>query len=474
VHKSKNLRVIGLAAVGYFIVCGGPYGTEPIVAAVGPGWAVLLLLMTPVFFSLPFALVVAELSSLMPAEGGYYVWIRDTLGPFWGVQMGWINLFTALLLLAIFPVLFSGYLAQLAQIAFPGALMWLEGSLAHWLLAFSVIVTTITINLRGAQSVGRWAEASFVLVIGGFSTFVVLALMRHGATATLIDAIGRDLHGAQPAHLVLGLSLILFNFGGWDSLSTIAGEVDDAPRNYPRVLAVLLILVVMSYLLPVLAGIATTPDPERWKEGAGWPILASLAGGRPLGALIAFGGVVANWALFNSQMLSASRLPLVMSRDGWLPPGLARSNERTGVPSVSILVCGVIAAGLAALSYGNLIVILALFNMLGLALELAALIILRLRRPDAQRPFRIPGGRAGLLFVTAAPLTVLTITLATMLRAGHEYAWQLSVNVIAIAMGVALYLVGRARKQSASQRAPASALMSPGGTHPPDGGAASE
>src|SRR5436190_11912692 len=85
----RRLNLIPLVGVIFFIVCGGAYGVEPLVGAVGPGWAIALIIFTPLFWSLPIALMVAELSSAMPAEGGYYVWVRNALGDFWGVQEGW-------------------------------------------------------------------------------------------------------------------------------------------------------------------------------------------------------------------------------------------------------------------------------------------------------------------------------------------------------------------------------------------------
>ncbi|HEY4776194.1 MAG TPA: amino acid permease, partial [Candidatus Acidoferrales bacterium] len=78
------MTLLGLMAIAFFTTCGGPFGLEPLPAAVGPGWAVVLILAAPLFWSLPMALMVAELSTLMPEEGGYYVWVREAMGPFWG------------------------------------------------------------------------------------------------------------------------------------------------------------------------------------------------------------------------------------------------------------------------------------------------------------------------------------------------------------------------------------------------------
>jgi amino acid transporter len=84
--RERRITLSGLACLVFFTTCGGAFGLEPLVGAVGPGWAIILILVTPLVWSLPTALMVAELAALMPEEGGYYVWIRDTFGSFWAVQ----------------------------------------------------------------------------------------------------------------------------------------------------------------------------------------------------------------------------------------------------------------------------------------------------------------------------------------------------------------------------------------------------
>src|SRR5713101_7141019 len=109
--RTRRLNFFALVGVMFFIVCGGAYGLEPLVGAVGPGWAVVLVLATPLLWSLPIALMVAELSSAMPEEGGYYVWVRAAMGKFWAVQEGWWSICYMVVDLAVYPVLFVNYLA---------------------------------------------------------------------------------------------------------------------------------------------------------------------------------------------------------------------------------------------------------------------------------------------------------------------------------------------------------------------------
>src|SRR5512144_1154021 len=95
----------------YFNTSGGAFTTEALVAEVGPGLALLILLLVPLVYSLPETLIVGELASMLPEEGGYYRWVRRAFGPLWAFQNGWYTWLYSLVDMALYPVLFNQYLA---------------------------------------------------------------------------------------------------------------------------------------------------------------------------------------------------------------------------------------------------------------------------------------------------------------------------------------------------------------------------
>src|ERR1700724_1967777 len=101
--RFRRMRLLPLIAATYFIVSGGPYGIEDIIGGAGYRWAFVLLLFLPVFWSLPTALMIGELASALPAEGGFYVWVRRALGPFWGFMEAWLSLAASIFDMAIYP-----------------------------------------------------------------------------------------------------------------------------------------------------------------------------------------------------------------------------------------------------------------------------------------------------------------------------------------------------------------------------------
>jgi len=449
--RQRRLTLFALACLAFFTASGGAFGLEPLVGAVGPGWAIILILVTPLIWSLPMALMVAELATLMPDEGGYYIWVREALGPFWGVQEAWWSMGYSVVLLAIFPVLFVSYLTFFI----PGLAPAVDapagmGGPVRWFVAAMVIVSAMAVNLLGARDVGRSAKLSATFVLGAFALLVLAWLKRGPPLGTVGGVVARDLAYNHKGALLLGLSIIVFNYSGWDNVSTYAAEVDRPQRSYPRAIGWALLAVVLSYLLPVSAGVSVTTDPAIWSADAGWPVIAQLIGGRWLGSLIAAAGLVSMWALFNAQLLYVSRLPYVMACDGWLPKVVAKVSPDSAVPKVAILCFCAITALFAALSFGSLAVILCLLNTAALTLEFLALIVLRVRHPEARRTFRVPGGWLGMSYVCLTPFAAAAVILMATLRDWRSYPGQLLVVGGVVFSGVALYLVRRRVAVSAS------------------------
>ena len=140
-----KLRFWPLVVATFFMVSGGAYGTEDIVHGAGYGRAILILLLTPILWSLPTALMIGELSSALPKEGGYYAWVRRAMGNCWGFQEAWLSLAASVFDMAIYPTLFVLYLARL----FPWCGMGYRGIL----VGLAVVGICAALNIAGIQVV---------------------------------------------------------------------------------------------------------------------------------------------------------------------------------------------------------------------------------------------------------------------------------------------------------------------------------
>src|SRR6516164_1616331 len=107
----RGLNFGGLIALTFFCVAGGAFGIEDAVAAAGPFVVLLMILVLPWLWSFPTALMTAELSTAMPENGGYVVWVEKAFGRFWGFQEGWLSWLCSFADNALYPVMFVDYLA---------------------------------------------------------------------------------------------------------------------------------------------------------------------------------------------------------------------------------------------------------------------------------------------------------------------------------------------------------------------------
>ena len=449
IPASRKLNFLALVSVIFFTVCGGAFGIEPLIGKVGAGFGIMLILITPLLWSLPISLMVSELSSAMPVEGGYYIWVKRALGDFWGFQEGWWTICYTAVDMAIYPVLFVNYLAFFLPFLQPdaeGFLSW-ETFFARWACAAAVIFLALLLNWNGAKAVG-YNSTFFLLVI--FLPFILLTYFgfthEDGGIAKSFEAVrGSFSNEISPALLAVGLATVMWNYSGWDNVSTFAGEVNDASKNYPRALFTTLGLSVCAYLLPVFALIGHTTSEEIWNESAGFPVLAEKLGGYGLGILLAAAALVSAWSLFNSQLLYASRLPFAMATDGWLPKFFAKTNGKTGVPTNALIACCLLAAFFAALPFGKLVVIDILFYSAELFLEFIALLVLRKTQPDLPRPFKIRGGFPVLILITIAPMSFAATVIYATLSDPETNLKHLGIVATALLAGVVLYFLRKKR-----------------------------
>ena len=444
VPDSRKLSYIALVSVIFFTVCGGAFGIEPLFGKVGAGWAILLILLTPLFWSLPISLMVSELASAIPVQGGYYVWVKRALGNFWGFQEGWWTICYTAVDMAIYPILFVNYLAFFVPYLQPdadGNLTW-EQFFARWACAVVVILCGLLLNWNGAKAVG-YNSTLFIFVI--FLPFILLTYFglshESGGITKSFEAFRAGFSNEMNAGLfAVGLATVMWNYSGWDNVSTFAEEVHNAPKNYPRALFTALGLSVLMYFLPTFALIGHTTSAEIWNETAGFPVLAEQLGGLYLGILLAIAALIFAWGLFNSQILYASRLPFAMANDGWLPKFLAKTNVN-GVPTNALIACCAISALFAALPFGKLVVIDILLYSAELFLEFIALMFLRVYEPDLPRPFKIRGGWFVLILITILPMSFVgTVIYATLTDEATDLR-HLGIVVLALVSGVILYFL---------------------------------
>lgn len=425
----RQLTLMPLVMVLFFTVSGGAYGLEDLIGSSGPGMALLLIVLTPLIWSLPSAFVVAELSSAMPVQGGYYAWVKKALGPFWGFQEGWWSWLTSFVDLAIYPVLFADYLSTLLIQQFDFHLLE-ESALAHWGLTLVVIWLFSLLNIRGAKSIGDSSNIFGFFILAPFAVMAVIGLAK-----LAIDPVPIWEPFVPPDSTVmgafgLGLFVVMWNYLGWDNASTVAEEIENPGKNYPKALLICIPVVTLAYLLPAAAGLGAATDWTGWTSGY-FPEVAASLGGKWLGAWLAIGGLVSAVGLFSACLMNISRLPAVMAADGYLPQVITRKHAKYGTPWVSIVLCASIYSFFTMSAFSSLVVVDVVLYSAALLLEFAALIALRVKLPHMRRPVRVPGGWPGLVVVTLLPTAVVALAIvSTVEEEGVKALWMSGIALV--------------------------------------------
>ena len=377
---------------------GGPFGMEEMITTSGPGLTLIYLLVIPFFWCIPVSLVAAELTTAMPVEGGFYRWVRASFGNFWGFLAGWWNWTASWLLGATYAVLFSDYLA----IYFPVLTGW-----RHYAVSVALIAVLAYLNIRGIQMVG------VVSTLLEFSVLIpVLLLCVIAATHWLHNPFYPLTPPQVPRFQIfgVGLALGLWLYSGYEQCSSVAEEIDNPQRSYPLALAIVVPFSVAAYFLPAFFSLAALGNWQDWNT-AYLSTAARLIGGPWLGFLMTIAAMLGNVSLLNATVLTSTRMPSSMAEDGYLPPLFASKHPKFGTPWIAILASSAIYALLAFHTLAQLLTVYVWLRSLVTVLTVLSAWSLRKKFPTLKRPFLIPWGNTGLLYVIVAPIAMSILAL---------------------------------------------------------------
>ncbi|XP_024540259.1 probable polyamine transporter At3g19553 isoform X1 [Selaginella moellendorffii] len=400
-HQQRSkLSFFPLVALIFYEVSGGPFGVEDSVRAAGPLLAILGFIIFPFLWSVPEALITAELATAFPANGGYVLWISAAFGPFWGFQEGFWKWLSGVIDNALYPVLFLDYIKRSVPVFATAAARYPTLAILTALLTF--------VNYRGLTIVGLAAILLAFFSLLPFAIMGILALPRIKPRRWIVVSIRETQWRGY-------LNSLFWNLNFWDKASTLAGEIERPSETFPRALFAAVLLVVISYIIPLLAGTGVLDlHREDWEDGY-FADIGREIGGQWLKWWINSAAALSNMGLFEAEMSSDSFQLLGMAEIGMLPRIFARRSKH-GTPVLGIL-CS--ATGVVLLSWMTFQEIVELLNFLycvGMLLEFAAFIWLRVKRPDLHRPFKLQLGTLGVVMFCLPPsaFLVLVMCLASM------------------------------------------------------------
>ncbi|KAK1429073.1 hypothetical protein QVD17_11273 [Tagetes erecta] len=402
-HSSrKKLTLIPLIFLIYFEVAGGPYGEEPAVQAAGPLLAILGFLIFPFIWSIPEALVTAELSTAFPGNGGFVIWAHKAFGPFCGSLMGSWKFLTGVINIAAFPILCIDYLKKLFPVFSSG-----------WPRTLAIMLSTVFlsfVNYTGLNIVGFAAIALGVISLFPFILMSLIAIPQirpHRWISLGQKGVKKDWN--------LFFNCLFWNLNFWDTVSTMAGEVENPKKTFPTALLYAVILTCLAYIIPLMAVTgAVSVDQSEWESGF-MAVAAQMISGKWLKIWIEIGAVLSGIGLFEAQLSSCAYQVLGMSDLGIIPKFFGARSKWFDTPWVGILISTLITLSVSRMDFTNIVASANFIYSLGMLLEFASFVWLRRKFPALKRPYKVPLGIPGLVVMCLIPsaFLVLIMVIAT-------------------------------------------------------------
>ncbi|KAK9840771.1 hypothetical protein WJX81_003781 [Elliptochloris bilobata] len=396
--KRGKLGLLPLVALIFYEVSGGPFGTEDAVSTGGPMLALLGFIVLPLVWSVPEALVTAELATAFPEDSGYVAWVTAAFGPFWGFQEGWWSWLSGVTDNSVYPVLLLSYV----DAVLPGLLP--EGTWRRFVTLFAIALGLACLNYFGLTIVGGVAVAMTAFIVAVFVVLCGFAAPHVQPANWLIVDWGAVQWGAF-------LNVMFWNTNYWDSCSTLAAEVEAPGRTFPRALAGAVVLVVAMYVLPLAACLGVVPAASDWQLGF-FATVAGEVGGSWLSWALVAAAAVSQVGQFEAEMSSDSFQLLGMAERGFLPAVLAK-RSRFGTPTLGIVLSSLGICSLVTFNFLQIVELLNIVYCLAELLEFAAFVWLRISAPHMVRPFRVALPWWGCA-VMLAPASVLLLALIAM------------------------------------------------------------
>ena len=396
--QKTEMSVITVMAMIFCLVSAGCFGMEEAIPETGPGLILVMLCVMPFVWGLPFGLVASELGSVRPQTGGYYKWVQEAFGEFWAFQSGWWRTVSIYIDNTLYVILAGGYAAQ----------QWDLGTVPEFILKFSMIALFALLNIKGLKEVGAVSTLLSALVFIGFACVAVCGFMHWGAdpSATLqMTPEPAEGIGDWFFYIAGGISVVMWQYSGYESMSTIAGEVSN-PEVIPKGTLLTIPLIMATYILPTMGALGSLGHFEEWgPDGYGYSHVLTEYWGPIWGMIFVIIAILAQCSIYNTYVASGSRGFFALSDDNLAPPFLVKLNKQ-GVPFAAILSVSVTNVILCMLPFGLVIVLDVAMLVASYILVYLSCMKLRTTIPAEEYPFRIPGGDTFVRIMCIIPIII--------------------------------------------------------------------
>lgn len=403
--KKHNMKVSTVVFMIFCLVAAGCYGIEEMIPETGPGLTLVMLMVLPFVWAIPFGLVASELGSVRPQEGGYYKWVQEALGEFWGFQAGWWRTISIYIDNTLYVILAGGYISS----------QWdFTPTMEFGVKALMIIIFT-WINIRGVKDVGVVSTVLSILVIVAFALVAICGFMNWQQNPFVPFTADGDILGISGIafgdwiyYIGSGLAIGMWMYCGYESMSTIAGEVEN-PQVIPKATMITIPLIMCVYIFPTLGGLASMGDWGNWGTEVGtigYADVVTTFWGPAFGIFFVIVAVLANCSIYNTYIASGSRGFFALADDHLAPPILVKCDKKHGVPYISVLSVGIVNLILCNFAFSQVIIVDAFLLVASYIMIYISAMILRKKIPAEEYKFRIWGGYGFLCLICIVPILI--------------------------------------------------------------------
>jgi amino acid transporter len=407
--KKRKLSVATIVFMLYCLCSGGAFGIEEMVSWAGPGLTLIMLMVLPFVWGIPLGLVACELGSARPQEGGYYKWVQEALGEFWGFQAGWWRTVSVYIDNTLYVILAAGYISMVFDV----------GPVGLFLIKAAIIFIFTAINLRGLSDIGIASTIFSVLVMLAFALVAIVGFLNWNQNPFIPITAHGEITGFAGLgfadwiyYIGTGVAIGMWMYSGYESMSTVAGEVEN-PQVIPKATLISVPLIMATYILPTMAGIASVGQWESWStvglESVGYITVLSQFLHPGFAMFMVVIAVISNVSVYNTYIASGSRGFFCLAEDYLAPPIMVKVDKKHGIPYISVLSVAVVNLILCNFAFNVVVVIDVFLFVSAYVLIYISAMILRKKIPDSERPFKIPGGYGFLCLVCIMPMIVAFI-----------------------------------------------------------------
>jgi amino acid transporter len=365
-------------------------------AAIGPS-SISWWLITLVLFFIPYGLITAELGTMLPEQGGLYVWIKNAFGEKWAARTTWLYWVNVALWMPSVYILFAGMFAQLF---FPEMGLWLQIIIGIAMTWLTVWIGTITLDAgKWIPNLGAIIKTLIMLVIG-IGAFIFAA--KNGVANDLSFKSILPEWGAGLAFL----PVIVYNFMGFELMSGASGEMKNPGRDIPRAIIISGALIAVFYLLGTVGILMALPLENLGLISGIIDTLQVLLGTSGIGGAVVIGLGVAALFSFLANMVTwtigANRTAAEAAKEKELPEVFGKEHPvhktpvgaflLTGIVSTAVMVLYGFMAGSAEDLFWTLFAFSSMVFLLPYLMLFPAFVKLRKTHPKVARPYKVPGG----------------------------------------------------------------------------------